>query len=179
MITHGSQSSTDKNNEKKGPYIGEEPVTSKAPESAGNPAADGVASAAAAVIAALLLVLRPGPAEPPAGPPAIAAPTSLSMTPVAPSSLEATVLVTSRGWGTRIEMTCTYRPESPTADDAGDELAMFAVGRDGTRTQLASWVARDGATAAPSGSTSMPVDQIAAVQIVAVDTGDVLLQRSL
>lgn len=48
MITHGSQSSTDKNNEKKGPYIGEEPVTSKAPESAGNPAADGVGSAAAA-----------------------------------------------------------------------------------------------------------------------------------
>ena len=137
------------------------------------------ASAAAAVIAALLLVLGPGPAEPPAGQPAIAAPTSLSMTPVAPSSLEATVLVTSRGWGTHIEMTCTYRPESPTADDAGDELAMFAVGRDGTRTQLASWVAKDGATAAPSGSTSMPVDQIAAVQVVAINTGDVLLQRSL
>ncbi len=48
MITHGSQSSTDKNNEKKGPHIGSEPVTSKAPESPGTPSADGVGSAAAA-----------------------------------------------------------------------------------------------------------------------------------
>lgn len=137
------------------------------------------ASAAAAIGAALLLILRPGPAEPPTGQPAVAAPASLSMTPVAPSSLEATVLVTSRGWGTHIAMTCTYRPEATTADDHGDALAMVAVGQDGTRTQLATWIAKEGATASPSGSTSMPVDQIAAVQIVAVDTGAVLLQRSL
>jgi hypothetical protein len=137
------------------------------------------ASAAAAVVAALLLVLRPGPAAPPTDQPAIAAPASMSMTPVAPSSLEATVLVTNQGWGTHIAMSCTYRPDGGATDDPGDRLAMVAVGRDGTRTQLATWVAREGDTASPSGSTSMPVDQIAAVQIVAADTGAVLLQRSL
>jgi hypothetical protein len=34
-------------------------------------------------------------------------------------------------------------------------------------------------TATPSGSTSMPFDQVAAVQIVSADRGVVLLQRLL
>ena len=78
-------------------------------------------------------------------------------------------------------MTCTYReqPGSDEAGESGDKLAMYAVGRDGSRVQLATWMARAGATASPSGSTSMPVDQIAAVQVVAADTGDVLLERGL
>lgn len=47
MITNASQSSTDKNNEKKGQRSGPEPVTTKAPESTGNPVADGDGSATA------------------------------------------------------------------------------------------------------------------------------------
>jgi hypothetical protein len=35
------------------------------------------------------------------------------------------------------------------------------------------------ATAVPSGSTSMPIGEIASVQIVSADTGDVLMQRTL
>ena len=64
-------------------------------------------------------------------------------------------------------------------DEAGDNLALVVVGRDGSYVQLATWVALTGIPASPGGSTSMPMDQIAAVQVVAVDTGDVLLQRSL
>jgi hypothetical protein len=44
---------------------------------------------------------------------------------------------------------------------------------------LATWVALTGVTATPGGSTSMPIDQIAAVQVVSGDNGEVLLQRSL
>ena len=139
-------------------------------------------SAAAAVVLAVgaLVAIKPGPVVPtPAAPPRASA-TAMSMTPVTPSSLEATVSVSSQGWGTHVEMTCTYRPTSGGNDeDAGDKLAMFAVSRDGTRIQLATWMALDGVTATPTGSTSVPIDDIAAVQVVSADTGDVLLQRSL
>jgi len=53
------------------------------------------------------------------------------------------------------------------------------VGRDGSQTRLATWVAIPGHTAAPSGSISMPVNQIAAVQVVLADNGHVMLQRSV
>ena len=56
---------------------------------------------------------------------------------------------------------------------------MVAVGRDGNHVQLATWMAQSGVTALTSGSTSMPIDEIAAVQVVSADTGDVLLQRDL
>jgi len=139
-----------------------------------------VAAVAAAVLA-VAAVLATNPAQfgltPDRLPSASAA--ALPMTPVVPSSFEASVLLTSHGWGTRVEMTCTYRDEPGAGGDDGDRLAMYAVGRDGSRTQLATWMAREGATASPSGSTSMPVADIAAVQVVSADTGDVLLQRSL
>jgi hypothetical protein len=56
---------------------------------------------------------------------------------------------------------------------------MVVVGRDGTHTQLATWVAEPGHTATPAGSISTPADQIAAVQVVSADNGQVLLERSL
>ncbi len=55
---------------------------------------------------------------------------------------------------------------------------MVVVGRDGSHTQLATWIGLTGATALPSGSTSMPMDEIAAVQVVSPDTGKVLLQET-
>jgi hypothetical protein len=55
---------------------------------------------------------------------------------------------------------------------------MVVVGRDDSHSQLVTWVALIGVTAAPGGSTSMPIGQIAAVQVVSADAGDVLLQRS-
>jgi hypothetical protein len=138
-----------------------------------------VSTVAAAVLAlGVFVALRPGPAAPELPPQASAA---VTLTPVADSSLDATVTLSSRGWGTHIEMTCTYyetvgEPEEP---GDGDKLAMVAVGRDGTHTQLATWMAKAGDTAFPSGSTFMPVDQIVAVQVVSADTGDLLLQRNL
>ena len=102
------------------------------------------------------------------------------MTPVMPSSLDATVTLTSQGWGTRVDMACTYEWAEKHEDaDAGDKLAMVAVSRDGNHTQLATWMALSGSTAVTSGSTSMPIDDIVAVQVVSADTGDVLLQRNL
>ena len=137
-------------------------------------------AAAAVLVVGMVLAIRPvqlGVTPNDAGSSAVA----LNMTPTAtPSEFDATVVLRSEGWGTHVEMTCTYREDGGArAGDGGDKLAMYAVGRDGTRVQLATWMAVQGATASPSGSTSMPVGEIAAVQVVSADTGDVLLQRSL
>jgi hypothetical protein len=142
-----------------------------------------VAAAAAVVLAVgVLIAIRSGPVTPVPTPPRATA-TALTMTQTAPSGLAATVSLTSHGWGTRIEMACTY-DEWPADtdhhdDDAGDKLAMVAVSRDGSHTQLATWMALSGVTAVPAGSTSMPIDEIVAVQVISADTGDVLLQRNL
>jgi len=141
-----------------------------------------VAAAAAVVLTVgVLVVIRPAtvvPTQPAAPQSSVAA---MSMTPVVPSELAATVSLSSRGWGTHVEMTCTYHGDAGNGADhgPGDKLAMYAVGRDGRRVQLATWMAVEGATATPTGSTSMPMRDIAAVQVVEADTGEVLLQRSL
>ena len=138
-----------------------------------------VATAAAAVLAVgILVAIKPAPfAAPPTAPQVSAA---ASMTAVAPSSFEASVQVTPMGWGTHVEMTCTYHEEIGNEDtDDDDKLVMYAVGRDGSRVQLATWMAREGESASPTGSTSMPMEKIAAVQVVKADTGDVVLQHNL
>ena len=140
----------------------------------------GGAAAAAAVVIAVLVGIHPGSSVPSAAPPATSA-SALTMTPVAPNSINATVNLISQGAGTRIEMTCTYAKESEDSDqhDNGvDRLAMVVVGRDGSRAQLATWMAPPGVTVRPVGLTPMRMDQIAAVQIVS-DDGDVLLQRNV
>jgi hypothetical protein len=108
---------------------------------------------------------------------------ALTMTPVAPTELTATVTVTAQGWGTQIDMNCTYPAEAgtsaPDVDEPPAKLAMVVVGRDGNHDRLATWMAVKGVRATPDGSTSMPIDQIATVEIVSADTGNVLLQRTL
>ena len=46
-------------------------------------------------------------------------------------------------------------------------------------TQVATWLGLSGATALPSGTTPMPKDEIAAVQLVSLDSGKVLLEKQL
>ena len=102
---------------------------------------------------------------------------ALPMTPVRPSPLTATVSLAGHSRDTEIQMRCTYGQEREgTADD--DELAMVVVSRDGSRRQLTTWVGRSGAIASPAGVVELPIGQIAAVQVVSADTGEVLLNRT-
>ena len=138
------------------------------------------AAAAAAMAIGVLVGVHPGG---PASVSSRADVSALTMTPVVPTELTATVTMTGYGWGTQINMNCTYRAEPGNSGPDGDEppgkLAMVVVGRDGRHDRLANWMAVEGVRATPGGSTSMPIDQIAAVQIVSADTGNVLLQRTL
>jgi anti-sigma factor RsiW len=98
------------------------------------------------------------------------------MSQVGTNLLTSTVSVSSQHWGTFINLKCVCLAPLTAHHDT---LAMVVVGRDGSQTRLATWVADPGHTATPAGSISTPVNQIAAVQIVSADTGEVLLQRSL
>ncbi|GFG97670.1 anti-sigma-L factor RslA [Mycobacterium timonense] len=98
------------------------------------------------------------------------------MAQVGTSLLTSSVEVTGQHWGTSIALRCVCLAP---LNAHHDTLAMVVVGRDGSQTRLATWVAVPGHTATPAGAISTPVDQIAAVQVVAADSGKVLLQRSL
>jgi len=98
------------------------------------------------------------------------------MAQVGTNLLASTVSLRPEHWGTFINLRCVCLAPLTAHHDT---LAMVVVGRDGSRTRLATWVADPGRTATPAGSISTPVDQIAAVQVVSADNGEVLLQRSL
>jgi anti-sigma factor RsiW len=98
------------------------------------------------------------------------------MAQVGTDKLASTVSLSSQRWGTSIAMNCVCLAPLNAHHDA---LAMVVVGRDGSHTRLATWVATPGHTASPAGSSSTRVDQIASVQVVSADDGRVLLERSL
>lgn len=100
----------------------------------------------------------------------------LPMTQVGTTALASTVSVRGQSWGTYIDLNCVCLAP---VNAPHDTLAMVVVGRDGSRTRLATWVAEPGHTATPAGSISTPVDHIAAVQVVSADSGQVLLQHAL
>lgn len=136
------------------------------------------ATAAAAVVLGVCVILGAKgyflTSQP--SPPPQASVSAQAMAQVGTKLLASTVSVTGESWGTLITMKCVCLAP---LNSHHDTLAMVVVGRDGSRTQLASWVAEPGHTATPTGSVSTPLDQIAAVQVVSADNGQVLLARSL
>ena len=131
--------------------------------------------AAAAVLLAVGLFVAVAGIHSTSAPPQ-AGVSALPMAQIGTTALASTVSLSSKQWGTYIDLNCVCLAP---VNARHDKLAMVVVSRDGAHTQLATWVANPGHTANPAGSTSTPVDQIAAVQIVSADNGQVLLQRSL
>jgi len=133
------------------------------------------AGAAAAAVLAIGLFVGVASHTSTSSPPQASA-SALPMSQVGTKALASTVSLSSRHWGTFIDLNCVCLAP---VNAHHDKLAMVVVSRDGSHTQLATWVAEPGHTANPAGSISTPVDQIAAVQVVSADNGKVLLQRSL
>jgi hypothetical protein len=103
----------------------------------------------------------------------------LPMNHVAPTPFNATIAMSSYTWGTRIDMACSYGDWSSGGSTPPSNLGMVVVGRDGSHDQVATWLGMSGATALPSGNTPLPLEKIAAVQLVSADNGKVLLERTL
>jgi anti-sigma factor RsiW len=133
-------------------------------------------AAAAAVLAIGVLVGVAGPYQTSVPTPPQASVSVQPMAQVGTNRLASTVSLSSQQWGTFISMNCVCLAP---LNAHHDTLAMVVVGRDGSHTRMATWVANPGYTATPAGSISTPVNQIAAVQVVSADDGEVLLQRSL
>jgi hypothetical protein len=102
----------------------------------------------------------------------------LEMTKVSETPINATITMTSYGWGTRIDMACTYG-DWGRRDAPPQPLGMVVVGRDGSHEEIATWLGLSGATALPSANTPMQMNEIAAVQLVSSDSGQVLLERRM
>jgi hypothetical protein len=140
--------------------------------------ATAVGVAAALVAIGLVVAVRPGMIGLQTGSPQVTA-QRLEMTKLEPTPFNATIALSSFGWGTRIDMTCTYGQWSGGGSAPPSNLGMVVVGKDGKTTQIATWLGLSGATALPSGNTPMQVAEIDSVQLVSVDTGQVLLERPL
>lgn len=131
-------------------------------------AAVGVAAAALAV--ALVLAIRPQTDESVAQ--------MQEMTKVAETPINASIALEGYGWGTRIDMSCSYGDWGG-RDAPPQNLGMVVIGHDGSRSEIATWLGISGATALPSATTPMAMAQIAAVQLVSTPDGKVLLERRL
>lgn len=135
-----------------------------------------LAAAAAVLAVALVIGILPGiRGSGDEGPMAAA----VTMSKVAQTPINATVTLTGFGWGTRVDMVCTYGDYASRGQATTENLSMVLVGHNGTQNQIATWVGVNGATALPSGNTTMQKDQIKSVQLVDTDTKAVLLQSDL
>ena len=135
-----------------------------------------LAAAAAAVVVALVVGILPGIRGQGGETPMASA---VTMSKVAQTPINATVSLSSFGWGTRIDMVCTYGDYASRGEATTQNLAMVVLDHNGTPSDIATWVGVNGATALPSGNTTMQKDQIKSVQLVDTDTRTVLLQTDL
>jgi len=102
----------------------------------------------------------------------------LEMNKINETPINASIALSGYSWGTRIDMACSYGDWGQ-RDAAAQNLGMVVIGRDGSRTQIATWLGLSGATALPSGNIPLPQSEIASVQLVSADDGKVLLEKNL
>ncbi|RDH75979.1 anti-sigma factor [Mycolicibacterium moriokaense] len=135
-----------------------------------------LAAAAAVLAIALVVAILPGIRGQDDDQPMASA---VTMSKVASTPINATVTLTGFGWGTRVDMVCTYGDYASRGQQATENLSMVLLGPNGSQNEIATWVGVNGATALPSGNTTMQKDQIKSVQLVDTDTRAVLLQTDL
>ncbi len=135
--------------------------------------------AAAAAVLAVALVVGIWPAIRGQGGDTESMASAVTMSKLAQTPINATVTLTGFGWGTRIDMVCTYGDYESRGNVTTQNLSMVVVGHNGTQTDIATWVGVNGATALPSGATTLQKDQIKSVQLVDTDTKAVLLEKTL
>jgi hypothetical protein len=129
----------------------------------------GVGVAVAAAVTAVLLVL-PGTLAGPREPVAV----SLQAADTVP--LFADVKLVAQDWGTRIDMTCTYRGDGPYSNPPPWQYQLTLTAKDGKQTVVSSWKAGPGETVHTTGTVDLSVGDIASVEVRSARTGDVLLR---
>jgi hypothetical protein len=135
-----------------------------------------VATAAAAAAVALAIPLVLGSPHPSVTS-TVAVPTSVALSPVTPGPLSATVRLVSQKWGTRLEMDCQYEKRLGSWPGAVS-YAMYVTDARGASERVATWTAKPGTVAEPSGTTSLGAAEIRTIEVRAVGSDAVLLRGS-
>jgi len=105
---------------------------------------------------------------------------STALSQVVSSPLSAQVELTSVGWGTKIEMSCRYDDiDSGAPQSTRWDYALWVVQKNGSASELSSWSAANNSVVTLSAGTSVPVAEIASVQVRSVGDGQVLLESDL
>jgi hypothetical protein len=132
----------------------------------------GVAAAAAIAVIATTLASLGGGAPPAASPPSsnpssTAVPASLSMIPVGGAPVTGSLAFTRVGWGTKLDLTCSYRPDWEGYQElpAAATYGLFVVTREGTTEQVGTWRAIGGKTMHFSAGTAAKEGDIASVEV--------------
>ncbi|MHA7984561.1 anti-sigma factor family protein [Rathayibacter sp. CAU 1779] len=138
----------------------------------------GALVAAAGVAAAVALIVPAVVAAPPA------ATVATNLTDVRPSEygappITAHVTLTTKSWGTSVGMVCDWKADSSWSPASKGttrwDYGLWAISSDGTEDRVSTWTAGPGDVVRTTGSTSIPVDHIARLELRALDTGAVLL----
>jgi len=97
----------------------------------------------------------------------------------ASTPVSATIGLTSVGWGTKIDVECSYQSRAPDVDPEREwSFGLWVTTEDGTSQEVSSWKARNGWTVELQAATALPRDAIRTVEIRSRDTGKVLLSKS-
>lgn len=144
-------------------------------------------AAAALVVGGVLggaaLGAGPGePAPPAAGPPASATPQvtrpdarTVSLTPVGPADVTATLVATSTDFGTRLEWSCAYgADDAETRDGYGSagpvSYELVLVDRDGVRNVVATWTATGPESTGLGATSALRLPDVERVEIAVLGT---------
>jgi hypothetical protein len=88
------------------------------------------------------------------------------MTPVGPEPISGWLSLTQVGWGTRLDLECSYAQESDAyRDPSWSTYTMYVHTVDGGTEQVASWKAVPGKTMRLSAATASDVDDITNVEV--------------
>jgi len=129
----------------------------------------GAAAAAAAcliAVGAVALTNGDSPTRPPVASPSTtpAGTASLALSAVVPTPVTASARLVDTAWGTRIDLTCSYKANG-SAPAGGFPYALVVIDRSGVAQQVATWKAPPGRKLTVMGATSLARQDIAAVEV--------------
>jgi hypothetical protein len=136
----------------------------------------GLVAAAAVVAIGAVGVATLGGDSP--GPQATSAPTTAApvrLHPVGAEPISGWLSLTQVGWGTRLDLTCSYAEESDDwQDPSWSTYTMYVTRADGSVEQVASWKGLPGKTMHLTAATSADAKEIEDVQVRTADGSTVL-----
>jgi hypothetical protein len=128
--------------------------------------AGGLAAAAVAAFAALGVGAATGAFGHDAATPPAAISTGLRMTPVGGAPVHATLALTSVTWGTKLDLACTYSPDSSSwKGSSAPTYSLFVRTREGRTEEVGTWRSVEGRTMRLAAATATRRADIASVEV--------------